>query len=101
MTGRQAALWAATLIPVTLLPSALRMAGTAYSIGALLLGVVFLIMAVRFALRRSRDNARLLFLTSITYLPLLWILMAVTRMGSRADADHTESARCRSPICLP
>jgi protoheme IX farnesyltransferase len=80
MTGRQAALWAATLIPVTLMPAALRMVGVAYGIGALLLGVVFLAMAVRFALERSQTNARMLFLTSITYLPLLWILMAATRL---------------------
>ena len=79
MTGRQAALWTATLIPVTLLPAALRMAGVAYGIGAILLGVIFLAMAARFALDRSPGNARMLFLTSITYLPLLWILMAATR----------------------
>lgn len=80
MTGRQAALWAATLIPVTLLPAALRMVDVAYGIGAILLGLVFLATAVKFAMNRSRDNARLLFLTSITYLPLLWVLMAATRI---------------------
>jgi protoheme IX farnesyltransferase len=80
MTGRQAALWAATLIPVTLLPAALRMVDVAYGIGAILLGVVFLVVAVRFAIDRSQSNARMLFLTSITYLPLLWILMAATRI---------------------
>ena len=36
-------------------------------------------VAMIFALKRSRDNARMLFLSSITYLPLLLILMAVTR----------------------
>ena len=81
MTGRQAMLWAATLIPATLLPAALRMVDVAYGIGAILLGLVFLAMAVRFAMNRStRQRARSCFYTSITYLPLLWILMA-------ADAD--------------
>jgi protoheme IX farnesyltransferase len=79
MTGRQAALWAATLIPITLLPAALRLAGPAYGLGALVMGVALLVVAVRFAMSRTRETARLLFLGSITYLPLLWILMAFSR----------------------
>jgi len=79
MTGRQATAWTAALLPVTLLPAIFHMATVVYAIGALVLGLAFLGTAIRFAIERSRDAARLLFLTSITYLPLLWILMAAAR----------------------
>ena len=39
------------------------------------LGALFLLLGVQFALNRSGDTARRLFLGSISYLPLLWGLM--------------------------
>ncbi|MFI5177391.1 MAG: heme o synthase [Vicinamibacterales bacterium] len=78
MTGRQAALWAATLVPISLLPFVV-LAKAPFAAGALVLGLAFLAVAVRFALRRTDANARLLFFGSITYLPLLWTLMCVAR----------------------
>jgi protoheme IX farnesyltransferase len=78
MTGRQAALWAVTLVPFSLLPF-LVLAHAIYAVGALVLGLGFVAVAVRFALRRTDANARLLFFGSITYLPLLWTLMCVAR----------------------
>ena len=80
VTGRQAALWAAMLIPFSMLPGALRMTTPAYPIGALVLGLGLLLLAVRFAMDRSHLNARALFLGSITYLPLLWALMCLARL---------------------
>jgi protoheme IX farnesyltransferase len=79
LTGRQALLWAATLIPFSLLPAALQLTGSAYAVGALALGLMQLAVAVRFALRRTDPNARALFYASITYLPLLWMLMVLDR----------------------
>jgi protoheme IX farnesyltransferase len=77
VTGLQALLWAATLVPVTLLPAFLGMTGQTYALSAFVLGAAFVSVAGVFARTRSRENARLLFLTSITYLPLLWVLMAI------------------------
>ena len=37
-------------------------------------------LTVKFALSRSRLDARRLFFGSITYLPLLWILMIANRV---------------------
>ena len=79
LAGRQALLWAATLVPFSLLPAALHLAGIAFAIGALVLGVTLLVLAFRFAFRRTDENARTLFYASITYLPLLWILMVLDR----------------------
>ena len=78
MTGRQAALWTATLIPFSLLPF-LVLAHSSYAIGALVLGIGFLVAAIKFAVDRTDANARLLFFGSITYLPLLWALLCIAR----------------------
>lgn len=79
MTGRQAVAYAATLLPMSVLPMLFGMTGRAYGIGALVLGLSLIAVAIGFAVNRSRDNARMLFLASITYLPLLLILMAASR----------------------
>ncbi len=78
VVGRQAALWAAALVPFTQLPLLLGMADIRYGVGALVLGVALFWLAVKFAAHRSLENARLLFYGSILYLPLLLGLMAFT-----------------------
>ena len=78
MTGRQAALWTATLIPFSVLPF-LVLAHSSYAIGALVLGAGFLVTAIKFAVDRTDANARLLFFGSLTYLPLLWALLCFAR----------------------
>jgi protoheme IX farnesyltransferase len=80
MTGRQALVWAAALVPVSLLPSVVGLSTPAYAVGALILGVGFTALAGHFAVQRSLASAKLLFLGSITYLPLVWILMAATKV---------------------
>jgi heme o synthase len=79
LTGLQTMLWAATLIPVSEMPFLNGLTTGVYAIGALVLGVAQLTLAVAFARRRTETNARALFFGSITYLPLLWILMAAAR----------------------
>jgi protoheme IX farnesyltransferase len=79
-TGRQAAAYAAALLPVSLAPTVTGLTTPLYFAGALVLGLVFLALAVRFAWRLERPDARWLFFGSIIYLPLLWILMIATRV---------------------
>lgn len=79
LTGRQAALWAATLVPVSELPFLLGMSGALYGVAALVLGLGLFVLATRFMIARSLDNARWLFFGSITYLPILWIVMGLAR----------------------
>jgi protoheme IX farnesyltransferase len=73
-TGRQAVLYAAALVPTSLLPSA-GIAGSLYLGIALGLGLALLGLAIAFARLRSDSSARLLFYGTITYLPLLWAAM--------------------------
>jgi protoheme IX farnesyltransferase len=70
-SGRQAVLFAAALIPVSLAPITSVVSFTL----VLALGLVQLGLAVRFAITRSDASARALFIGSITYLPLLWTVM--------------------------
>jgi len=76
-TGRQALLYAACLVPVSLTPSFVGTAGAAYLWIALTLGLVLAGLAFRFAARRTEAAARALFFGSIVYLPLIWVVMVV------------------------
>ena len=79
-TARQSVMYAAALLPMSLAPTLVGMATTTYFVGALILTLLFLGLAVRFAMTRHRNDARRLFFGSITYLPLLWILMIAGRV---------------------
>jgi protoheme IX farnesyltransferase len=74
-TGRQAVLYAAALVPISLAPSVVGITGAAYFWTALVLGVGLLWIAARFAVSRTDATARVLFYSSITYLPLIWTAM--------------------------
>ncbi len=77
VTGQQIIVYTLMLLPVSLLPSLLNMSGRVYFVGALLLGAIFLWSGVVAARSASRENARRLLLTSVIYLPLLFVLMAI------------------------
>jgi protoheme IX farnesyltransferase len=74
-TGRQAVLYALALVPVSLVPALVGVAGLAYFWFALALGVSFLVLSARFARVRSEARARALFYGSLLYLPLIWAAM--------------------------
>ena len=78
-TGRQAAIYAAALLPVSLAPGAIGLAGPAYLFPAAALGVGLLVLSARFARERSTTSARRLFLASIVYLPVLWAMLVADR----------------------
>jgi protoheme IX farnesyltransferase len=79
-TAAQVVLYGSVLIPVSLVPAALGVAGHVYFTAAGVLGVLFLTLGLRFARRRERDTARGLFLGSVAYLPLLWAVMLADRI---------------------
>jgi protoheme IX farnesyltransferase len=79
-TAFQAVLFAMLLVPVSLAPFFLGMSGAAYAVGAAAGGLGLLVMAISFALNRTDERARLLFLGSITYLPVLWGMLLIDRL---------------------
>ncbi|MFT7677903.1 MAG: protoheme IX farnesyltransferase [Planctomycetota bacterium] len=73
--GRQAVIYGLALIPVSLLPLTRGIAGPVYGLGALVLGLVYLWPALRFARSEDRPRARALMFVSLAYLPLLFALI--------------------------
>ncbi len=80
-TARQIVLCSLLLIPVSLLPAHLAMAGQWYWLGALLLGLGFLYTGLRAAIERTAVRARRVLLASVVYLPVLYGLMLLDRPG--------------------
>jgi len=80
MTARQIVIYAAALIPVSLLPTTLNIAGPIYFVMALILGIAFLYSGVKAARSRTRGDARKLFFASIIYLPLLLAAMMADKV---------------------
>ncbi len=74
-TAHQVVLYASVLVPVSLAPTLVGLAGRVYFGAVLVLGLAFLALGVQFARRRTNPRAKRLFLGSIAYLPLLWALM--------------------------
>jgi heme O synthase-like polyprenyltransferase len=79
LTGRQAVAHSLALLLVSLTPAAAGMAGRAYLVGALLLGLGFLALAVRAAVARTPEAARALFLGSLVHLSGLCALLLLDR----------------------
>jgi protoheme IX farnesyltransferase len=74
-TGRQALLYTAALVPISLLPTLMGLATEWYLTGAVVLGAVLLSLSLKFSRLRTVEAARRLFFGSILYLPLLWAML--------------------------
>src|SRR6185436_2309444 len=80
-TAFQMVNYAAALVPVSLMPTVVGIAGRAYLAGAIVLSIALLAMTIRFARNRTPEGARRLFAASLVYLPVLWVLMLADRVG--------------------
>lgn len=80
-SGRVALVYAATLLPVGLVPWLAGDAGAAYAVAAAALALGYAALAFSFTLQRSTARARRLFLASLGYLPayLAVLLLGATR----------------------
>jgi protoheme IX farnesyltransferase len=76
-TARQIVLYTVVLIAVTLVPVGLGTFGLVYGIAALLLGAVFLWLAIELRRTLARTAAVRLFHFSLLYLALLFVAMAI------------------------
>ncbi|HET9529173.1 MAG TPA: heme o synthase [Blastocatellia bacterium] len=79
VTSQQIVAYTLMLLPVSLMPAMLGLAGTVYMVGATLLGLVFLYYSVRAARAKTTWRARQLLLASVLYLPALFALMVLNR----------------------
>jgi protoheme IX farnesyltransferase len=88
-TARQIVAYSVALIPVTLLPTLLHMAGRIYFASALLMGLALLYVGIRLAslhapiaAAASKQRARQLLQATVFYLPLLFIVMMLDTLSS-------------------
>lgn len=70
-TALQALLYTCLLLPVSITPFIYGFAGGPYLVSAIILGSCFIMICLRFMFRADTWTARVLFLSSIIYLPLL------------------------------
>ncbi len=84
-SGRRTAthllVYAVMLIPVSVTPTWYGVAGTTYAVGAAALSVGLLGLGVWFARRRGTERAQLLFRATLLYLPIVWVLLLIDRVG--------------------
>jgi len=79
-TGSMALLYAAALLPVSLLPTLLGITGAFYFFGALALGLAYLGASAALTLTASAARAWRVFFVSIVYLPALLTLMVLDKV---------------------
>lgn len=68
-------LHALILIPISTLPFFFGVSGRIYFVGAYILSNIYMLLCLPFILEQSKENARLIFKTSIYYFPLLLSLI--------------------------
>jgi protoheme IX farnesyltransferase len=76
-TGRQAVLYTAALVPLSMMPTGVGLATAWYLVGAIALGAILMVLSLEFSVKRNIDTARRLFFGSILYLPILWALLVI------------------------
>ena len=78
-TGRQIIAYAFNLIPVSVAPWLLGLAGPVYCAAAVVLGCGYLYYGVRLAREKTKPAARRLLLASVVYLPLLYLFLVADK----------------------
>jgi protoheme IX farnesyltransferase len=78
--ARQVIIYCIALVPASLMPAIVGLAGMIYFTGALLFSLVYLSVGLVLFRDRTNAKARLLFITSVVYLPALFILMIMDRL---------------------
>lgn len=74
-TGFMALGYSTVLIPVSVLPFQIHMAGTIYLVASLLLSLYYWLRAVEFLRDRTDQTARRLLFASLWYLPLVYLFL--------------------------
>ncbi len=80
ITAQQIVIFTVLLLPVSLAPFFIGLAGWVYLIGASVLGLWFLWASIAAARAKTDEKARKLLLVSVIYLPLIFLLMVFNRI---------------------
>ncbi|MBA2606505.1 MAG: protoheme IX farnesyltransferase [Acidobacteria bacterium] len=77
LTARQIVIFTVMLLPVSLAPFFIGLAGPVYLLGAIVLGIWFLWASIGAARAKTIEKSRRLLMVSVIYLPILFILMVL------------------------
>jgi protoheme IX farnesyltransferase len=77
--GLESTGYSVALLAISLLPARMALVGPLYAAGAAVLGTGMIVLSARLWKRRTDERAWQLFLGSITYLPILLVLMLADR----------------------
>ncbi len=80
ITAKQIVIFTILLLPISLAPFFIGLAGWVYLIGASLLGIWFLSASIGAARAKTNEKARKLLLVSVIYLPLIFLLMVFNKI---------------------
>ncbi len=80
ITAKQIMIFTILLLPISIAPFFIGLAGWVYLIGASLLGIWFLSASIAAARAKSNEKARKLLLVSVIYLPLIFLLMVFNKI---------------------
>ncbi|MGI8642329.1 MAG: heme o synthase [Pyrinomonadaceae bacterium] len=80
ITAKQIVIFTILLLPVSVAPFFIGLAGWVYLIGASLLGIWFLSASISAARAKTNEKARKLLLVSVIYLPLIFLLMVFNKI---------------------
>jgi protoheme IX farnesyltransferase len=80
-TARRIVACSLILIPVSLVPRLLGMAGSAYAMVAVAAGLGLLYFGVRLGRERTVTRARHVLLATVLYLPMVFAVMVIDRRG--------------------
>ncbi|MCX6135393.1 MAG: heme o synthase [Ignavibacteriales bacterium] len=80
-SSRQILIYCIALVPAACMPTMVGMLGMLYFVGAVILSLAFLWLAIRLYIDRSNANAKRLFSASLIYLSVLVGLMIVDRVA--------------------
>ena len=82
-TARQIVLTSIALLVISIIPTALGLAGWLYGMAAILLGGALLTCSMMVASRRSPESTQMLKWASLLYVPLLFVVLMYDKMPSR------------------
>ena len=80
ITAKQIVIFTILLLPISLAPFFIGLAGWIYLVGASLLGMWFLSASIGAARAKTNEKARKLLLVSVIYLPLVFLLMVFNKI---------------------
>jgi protoheme IX farnesyltransferase len=80
ITAQQIVSFAFMLLPISLAPYFLGMAGTVFLVGSSILGLWFLFESFKTARAKTKESSRRLLLVSVLYLPLLFGLLVFNKL---------------------